>query len=343
MAVPNIKRIDVTEFDHILGQNTVDLVCESLGGSVIACSDEFFAAAKNLINAKPPIRKEGHFVETGAWYDGWETRRHNPKPSDWVVIKLGVPSGHVLGCEIDTAFFSGNHAPEVSVEGTFVAEGNTVTAQTEWIPILPRIACGPSQRHIFQLLTPPSESFTHVRLQQYPDGGIARFRLYGTVIPVFPVDLEARIDLAHMYSGGLAVQCSDQHFGRRDNLLLPGRGVDMGDGWETARSRVPGHTDWVIVKLGAEGYIDDILVDTNHFKGNYPKEVYLEATNTSEQVPSASCVWNLILPAHKLGPHMEHTFAQLQNNNIPYTHVRMTIVPDGGVKRLRVYGRRVIR
>lgn len=101
----------------------------------------------------------------------------------------------------------------------------------------------------------------------YPDGGIARFRVYGLVSPIFPVDPGAELDLAHVLSGGRVVRVSDQHFGTGSNLLLPGRGKwrylftailysthyptgkDMGDGWETKRSRTPGHVDWAIIKL----------------------------------------------------------------------------------------------
>jgi allantoicase len=147
--------------------------------------------------------------------------------------------------------------------------------------ILPRIPCGPSQRHLFQLPHLTEKPYTHVKLSMFPDGGIARFRLFGVVVPVFPND-STSIDLAHVANGGLAVAYSDQHFGRASNLLLPGRGVDMGDGWETTRSRGGQHTDWVIVKLGAPGVIDKVVVDTAHFKGNFPKMVKLEATNSKE-------------------------------------------------------------
>ena len=116
----------------------------------------------------------------------------------------------------------------------------------------------------------------------FPDGGIARFRLFGVVVPVFPEAMSAMIDLAHVANGGLAVAYSDQHFGRASNLLLPGRGVDMGDGWETTRSRGGDHCDWAVIKLGTKGIIEKVVVDTAHFKGNFPKMVKVEATETVE-------------------------------------------------------------
>ena len=134
----------------------------------------------------------------------------------------------------------------MSVEGAFAAGD---AAPTVWEPVLAAQACGPSQRHFWRLAAPGARAYSHVRLNMLPDGGIARFRVHGTAVPVWPADARARVDLAAAGNGAVAVACSDQHFSTADNLLLPGRGKDMGDGWETARSRVPGHVDWAVVKL----------------------------------------------------------------------------------------------
>lgn len=182
----------------------------------------------------------------------------------------------------------------------------------------------------------------------YPDGGIARFRLYGTAVPVFPADPEAIIDLAHVSSGGLAISCSDQHFGTKDNLLLPGRGVDMGDGWETARSRTPGHTDWVIVKLGAPGHIEEVIVDTMHFRGNFPQAVEVHALYEPEKekkVEEADKRWVKIVNPTPCKADTEHAFPStslLGEIGGVVSHVKLVIIPDGGVKRLRVFGKRVL-
>ncbi|EME81473.1 uncharacterized protein MYCFIDRAFT_176753, partial [Pseudocercospora fijiensis CIRAD86] len=195
-------------------------------------SEEWFAAAENLTTPTPPIRKPGVFTYAGAWYDGWETRRHNTEEYDWVVIKLGVASGKVRGVEIDTAFFDGNHAPEIAVQGTFNTEdvADSEVSKKEyrkWETILEKQPCGPSRRQAWKLPSITENPYTHVRLLMYPDGGIARFRLFGDVVPVLPQDVNAIFDLAATVNGGVAVSCSDQHFGTKDNLLLPGRGVDM--------------------------------------------------------------------------------------------------------------------
>ncbi|PUU82299.1 galactose-binding domain-like protein [Tuber borchii] len=344
MPSNTVHRISESKAQETFGSSCIDLISSDLGGQVLEVSDEWFAAASNLINPAPPIRKPGLFVPTGAWYDGWETRRHNKAPADWVIIKLGVASGKVHGFEVDTAFFSGNHAPAVTVEGTFL-EGGHPDANTAWEEILPMQACGPSQRHIWQLDSPTAKAYSHVRLKMFPDGGISRFRLFGTVVPVFPSDPDAIIDLAHVSSGGLAISCSEQHFGTKTaNLLLPGRGKDAGNGWETRRSREPGHVDWVVVKLGAPGYIEEIIVDTLHFRGNYPQAVEIYAINSSDQhIAGDANGWELIVPKHSCEADKEHAFTSilLQNvNEKVVTHVKMVIIPDGGVKRLRVFGKR---
>jgi allantoicase len=334
------------------------LISAPLGGTIHSFSDEFFADAINLLTPTAPISRKGHFVSTGAWYDGWETRRHNAKEYDWVIIKLGVSAGVVSGIEIDTAFFNGNQAPEASVEGIFLTEGeeeklaNGAEGQ-DWIEILPKQTCRPSYRHGWALPKTTTEKFNYVRLRQYPDGGIARFRLYGTVIPVFPVVAEGAtaepIDLAAATLGGIATSCSDQHFGGISNLILPGRGKDMGDGWETSRSRGGDHTDWAVIQLATEGSITGLTIDTKDFKGNFPRAVRIDATNVglngSNPDGSKEDAWTTILKETPCQAHFEHKYGTdslIEIEGKTWTHIRMVIFPDGGVKRVRVFGHRKI-
>lgn len=280
---------------------------------------------------------------------GWETRRHNPAPFDWVVIRLGVASGTVTGIEVDTAFFSGNHAPHISVEGVFLPSGDDEVLSWQgtkgrWEPILSIEECGPSQRFAWKLDAGPTQArYTHVRLNMYPDGGIARFRLFGAAVPVFPADAAAVIDLAAAQNGGVAVACSDQHFGTKDNLLLPGRGKDMGDGWETKRSRGKGHVDWAVVRLGAPAFVERVVVDTAHFRGNFPQSVRVEAIVWGQQgePPAGAEDWVEVVGASKTGPDTEHEFVSAVQDR-PFTHVKLVMIPDGGVKRLRVFARRAV-
>lgn len=260
------------------------------------------------------------------------------------------------GVEIDTAFFNGNQAPEIAVQGCYIPEHRAEEVKKvdfgEWTDILSRQECGPSQRHGWLLPQVTRQAFTHVRLQMFPDGGIARFRLFGYAVPILPQNIDTVFDLAATVNGGVAVACSDQHFGTKDNLLLPGRGKDMGDGWETKRSRGQDHTDWVIVRLGVPGTIARVVVDTAHFRGNFPQKVQLFAARAplkleeavDLQVPAHdnASAWTEILAPEKLGPDTEHEFQEAlrEIEGKVYAFVKMVIIPDGGVKRLRVFGKR---
>ncbi|KAI5797633.1 galactose-binding domain-like protein [Geopyxis carbonaria] len=343
MATPIDPTRIASELPH-----TVDLLSAALGGTILSVSDEFFAAASNLLTPTPPIQRPGHFVATGAWYDGWETRRHNAAPADWAIAKLGVSAGVLHGFEIDTAFFNGNHAPAVSVEGALL-DGGHPTAATPWEPVLPRQPCGPSARHAWRLPAPSATAYSHLRLRMYPDGGIARWRAYGRPVPVWPSDADAIVDLAHVANGGVAVACSDEHFGGMRYLNLPGRGKDMGDGWETRRSREPGHTDWVVLRLGARGTLEEVVVDTMHFRGNFPQAVEVYAVDVGEggETPDAADErWRLVVERSPCKMDTEHAFTTQTMRGVGagevYSHVKMVIIPDGGVKRLRVFGKRVV-
>ncbi|KAK7202461.1 hypothetical protein BZA70DRAFT_285841 [Myxozyma melibiosi] len=339
-----VSILDQAVFDEQVRTKFSDVIGSKLGGKVISFSDEFFAEASNLLAPKAPIRDKTRYTYQGAWYDGWETRRHNPEPADWVVIKVGVDSARLIGCEIDTAFFNGNQAPAISVEGTFLADDAVPDKDTKWTTVIEKTECLPSQRHFFvRKAGLTTENYNYVRLNMYPDGGIARFRLYGTPVPVFPEALSTVLDLASVSHGGVAIKCSDEHFGTTDNLLLPGRGIDMSDGWETTRSRVPGYEDWVVVRLGARGVIDKVVVDTAFFRGNFPDRIRVEAIDAADDTAALAAAkdnWTVVVPEQKAKPDFEHECAV--EGETAYTHVKLSMIPDGGCKRLRVFARRVL-
>ncbi|KAK9456724.1 galactose-binding domain-like protein [Dipodascopsis uninucleata] len=340
-----VEIVDQAAFEAQIRSKFTDVIGKKLGGKVLSCSDEFFAAAANLIEPKAPIRDKSRYTYNGAWYDGWETRRHNPEPADWVIIKMGVSSASIVGCEVDTAFFNGNQAPFIDVEAAFVVDGEP-DENTKWTVVIDKTECLPSQRHFFVRKSGATkEQYNYVRLNMYPDGGIARFRLYGTPQAVFPESTTESIDLASVYFGGVAIAFSDEHFGTVDNLLLPGRGVDMGDGWETTRARTKGHEDWVIVRLGARSVIDRVIVDTAFFRGNFPDQIRVEGIDvTSDSSAVASdAEWRVLVANQKAKADFIHEFAAgesvLSNVDTPISHVKLVMIPDGGIKRLRVYGR----
>ncbi|KAF8757022.1 Allantoicase [Rhizoctonia solani] len=336
------ERIPLDQFQDVFGATSTEISSVALGGRAVRWSDEFFAEASNLLKVEPAVSHKGTFKPTGAVFDGWETRRHN-SGHDWCIIRLGAPSGYIVGFDIDTAHFSGNEAPAASVQALFVdAREKPQADDARWEEILPKVDLGPSSRHLFRI-PQTKEAYTHVKLNMYPDGGIARFRVYGLVAPIFPADVHAPLDLASVFSGARVVFTSDQHFGIGPNLLLPGRGKDMGDGWETRRSRTPGHKDWVIIRLGDSGILEQTEIDTAYFKGNFPESCVMHAICSNEVIPhEPDEEWTCILPRQKLGPHRRHFF-QLENvTGRLYTHVKFTIYPDGGVKRVRIIGTRAV-
>lgn len=348
--------IPASQIDATFSQTT-NLTSSVLNARIHSLSDEYFAAASNLLTPTPAVRKPGVYVHSGAWYDGWETRRHNPAPFDWVVVALGCV-GVVEGVEVDTAHFSGNEAPEVALDGCF-APGGGGKGLDGWSEVLSRCACGPDRRQAWRVRE-QGRRYTHLRLKMYPDGGIARLRVYGHAVPppleaVVAVQGEAPVEeLSSALHGGVAVECSDQHFGVKSNLLLPGRGEDMGDGWETARSRGKDHVDWVICRLGLQGKsVDRVVVDTKDFRGNFPRAVRVEGWTKARDEAAAEPRadedgWIELVRGEKpCQADTEHVFeAQDLSDSITtggrvLTHVKMTIIPDGGVKRLRIFGRRV--
>ncbi|CAN3376152.1 hypothetical protein DIURU_003757 [Diutina rugosa] len=329
-----VKTLSAEQFQSQIVNNYTNVIGKQVGGQVLSCSDEFFAEAANLIKPGKAVQDLTKFVPTGKWFDGWETRRHNTEEADWVIFKMGVASAQLIGVEVDTDNFKGNCAPEISVEAAQNFDSDDIT---EWETVIDKVECGPSQQFFFvrdQGLT--DKNYTHVRLRMYPDGGIARFRAYGKVVPT-NLTKGAVIDTAAVGNGGVAIACSDQHFSPASNILLPGRGVDMSDGWETARSRGADHFDWVIVRLGAATNIKKVVVDTAFFRGNFPQKINVSAISTSdESTLSVKSDWTEIVPNSPTGADKELEYPV--DGDAVYTHVLLKMIPDGGVKRLRVFG-----
>ncbi|UUC52488.1 allantoicase [Pseudomonas citronellolis] len=317
----------------------VNLADERLGSKVISVTDEWFAAASRMLQPTPAVWKEGVFDDNGKWMDGWESRRKRFEGYDHAVIRLGVP-GSIKGVDIDTSFFTGNFPPSASLDGCFVAEGEP-NDDTQWTEVLSSVELQGNSHHYHEISD--ERPYTHLRLNIYPDGGVARLRVYGIPFRDWAQQNPSeQVDLAAALNGGRALACSDEHFGRMSNILNPGRGVNMGDGWETGRRRTPGN-DWVIVALGHAGIVEKIVVDTLHFKGNYPESCNIQAAfvkgGTDSQIATQSLYWRELLPSQKLQMHNEHTFIEQIKELGPITHVRLNIFPDGGVSRLRLFGK----
>jgi allantoicase len=330
----------MTEFTKL-----VDLASERLGGRVLEANDEFFAPKENLIKAAKPVFIEGKYTARGKWMDGWETRRRRTPGHDWCVIRLGLP-GIVRGVIVDTSFFTGNYPHHFSLEGCDLDGGppyanerkRLKAAGTRWVELLPDKPLEGHRQNV--VAVEHAGRFTHLRLKIYPDGGVARLRVHGEVAPERKRLSRAESDLAAVENGGRVIASSDEFYGAPVNLLMPGLGKNTSDGWETRRRRGPGY-DWVVLKLGVPGVIRWAEVDTKHFKGNFPESCSLEACNTEGANASAipENAWKPLLQRTKLKADHRHTFREQLHNVGAVTHVRFSIFPDGGVNRLRLFGR----
>jgi allantoicase len=321
----------------------IDLAAEKVGGRALYANDEFFAPKENLLKPGRGVFIPDKYTEFGKWMDGWETRRKRQLPGhDFCLLQLGLP-GTIRGVNVDTHHFLGNFPEYASVDALEV-HGETTVEQllaASWTPIIPRTRLhGGTQNY---LPVASEQRWTHLRLNIFPDGGVARFKVHGVVKPdLTKLHAGERLDLAAAAHGGIVVTCNDSFFGPKDNLILPGRAPTMGDGWETRRKRVPGF-DWIVVKLAVPGHVEHVEVDTNHFKGNFPDMCSLEGCSLKEDIldfaNAKDIAWTEILPKTKLQASHQHFFDKELRASGPFTHVRLNIFPDGGISRLRVNGR----
>jgi len=313
-------------------QEMVDWASSALGGRVMFATDDWFSECEKLISPAAPIFIDNRFTDWGKWMDGWETRRKRQGGHDWAILRLARPV-QIFGFEIDTAFFTGNQAPALSIQAARVpdeaasdpawaelrelrddahqkspgggyAQGEDPRAQkaadrlnsAEWKEIMSRTRLGAGYEDRRHHAVAVSEAlslaagggWTHLRVNLYPDGGVARLRVRGkpaggsdtasavvpaaakegaaaasagenTSAPCQASDVACLYDLAAAVNGGVALGASNAHYGRASNLIAPGRAAQMDEGWETARNpnRPP------VLELNADGHlvIPDLHVD----------------------------------------------------------------------------------
>ncbi|BCJ34324.1 putative allantoicase [Actinocatenispora thailandica] len=304
----------------------LDLASVAVRGTVIAANDEFFAGKENLIEPAAPSFAARTFGPHGQIYDGWETRRRRSPGADWAVVRLGAP-GVVRRVVVDTAHFTGNFPERCAVEAT-AAEGYPgVDELTDWTTLVPVRSLRGDTAHEFAVTD--EHRYTHVRLRIFPDGGVARLRVFGAPLPD-PRDLAGcPAELTGAALGGYVADRSDSFFAPADNLLLPDPAAVMGDGFETRRRRADGN-DWVELALGIPGVPHLAEIDARHFLGNAPGAVRLTG-QAADGTPIRE-----VLPETGLQPGTCHRFRLAAGE--PVHRVRLDLVPDGGLARFRLYG-----
>jgi allantoicase len=327
----------MTKLTHL-----VDLAAQRLGGAVLAANDEFFAPKENLLKPERAVFLPDKYTDLGKWMDGWETRRRRTPGHDWCIVRLGLP-GVPRSIVVDTAFFRGNYPSHCSLDASGALDAPAIDGLT-WDPLLPQSELRGDAENVFATDAP--YRVTLLRLNIFPDGGVARLRVLGEALPDWRQVLAdpGAINLADVALGAHIVDASDRFFGEPANMLMPYRAANMGDGWETKRRRGPGH-DWVLIRLATEGTISRIELDTAHFKGNYPESCSIEAAVVEELAGTVSADltstvigdWKAVVPRTPLQPDHLHVFEPAVAG-MPATHVRLNIFPDGGVSRLRILG-----
>ena len=328
--------------DHSTASFTTlaDLASARTGGRALAASDDFFAAKHNLIKPAPAIFIPGKYTSRGKWMDGWESRRRRTPGHDWCVVRLGM-RGRIRGVNVNTAFFTGNFPTHCSIDALDTSRAVTAALAAKvgdpWTTILERTALRGDSDNLIPV--DDARPWSHVRLNIVPDGGVARLRVYGEVLVDWTrVALAGRVvDLAAIGNGGLVLSASDMHYGAKDNLIMPGRAANMGDGWETRRRRGPGH-DWLVLRLGSPGRIRKIEIDTNHFKGNYPDRASVEGCLATGELDPSRAGWIELLPPAKLRAHHRHFFTRELRDAGVVSHLRLNMFPDGGISRFRAHG-----
>lgn len=329
MAIPTIDP-DAPAFVR----RGINLADPRLGAAAVQTSDDFFAPMARMLNPEPAVFIPGKYDDNGKWMDGWESRRKRVSGYDFCIVKLGVPAV-LAGVDIDTSHFTGNYPPAASLQAC-VSPESIPPENTAWTEVLPSVALKGNAHH-YHAIDVHGTAFTHVRLNIYPDGGVARLRVYGQPQP--ELETGTSLDHASAMNGARVVAANNEHFGLASNMLLPTEAANIGEGWETRRRREPGN-DWCIIELAKPGRLTRAVVDTAHFKGNFAERCSLQGAfvdgGTDESLITQAMFWPTLLPEQRL--RMDHAHMFDLNATPVITHVRFNIFPDGGVSRLKLIG-----
>ena len=323
----------------IFTNGLIDLAQPRLGTKVIFKTDDFFASANRIIDPLPAVFKEGIFDKNGKWMDGWESRRKRTKGHDYIILRLGKP-GSVKKVDVDTSHFNGNQPAMISIEGA--SSSSNKISQLKWVPLLSKKKTKADSHHFFTINS--KKIFTHIKFNIFPDGGVARLRLFGTIAKSNKLK-NKKTNLASLIDGASVIACNNEHFGKAENVLAPGKAKNMGDGWETRRRRGTGF-DWLILNSLNGKEIDKIEISTHHFKGNFPSHCSLQATyipfsKNFKKIVNSSVKWKYLLKDVKLSSNKIHIFKNSLMKKDKINFIKINIFPDGGISRFRIYGKNI--
>ena len=324
----------------IFTNGLIDLAQPRLGSKVIFKTDDFFASANRIINPSPAVFKEGLFDKNGKWMDGWESRRKRTSGHDFLIIKLGK-SGSINKVDVDTSHFNGNQPSMISLEGCYSKSKNI--KDLKWKTLIGKKKTKANSHHMFK--SSSKSIFTHIKLNIFPDGGVARLRLYGSISKENNKFGNKTINLASLLNGASVIACNNEHFGKAENILAPGKAKNMGDGWETRRRRDKGF-DWLILNPINGKKINKIEISTHHFKGNFPSHCSLQAAFVPNKKSSSSIIknsvkWKFLLNKVNLSANKTHVFKNILMKNDKINFIKINIFPEGGISRFKIFGKSI--
>ena len=313
----------------------INLASAKLGAKALSCSDDSFASMDRLLQDHAPVWKEDVYDDFGKWMDGWESKRRRSGGFDWCILELAVP-GQIDHFIVDTSYFTGNYPPGAQIWGA-AGEQPPSENSDQWVALSDLLSLqGNDQQQA--ACRDAQSTYRWLKFDIYPDGGVARLRVMGKAVVEHHAD--QRTELSALINGGRITAYSDAHYGNVEAVLTHGRGQDMGDGWETKRRREPGH-EWIIIELGVPGRVDEIEIDTAHFKGNFPGGVSVQAAHMpalgDRAIVTQAMFWPEILPVQPLEADKIHRF-KLTQPTAPITHIKVNNIPDGGMSRIRAFG-----
>jgi allantoicase len=316
----------------------VDLASRSLGGSVVAASDESFGFKERLIDPAEPAFVPGTYDLRGEVVDGWETRRHAGADGDWVILRLGAP-GRLHAVDVDTRFFAGNHPTACRVDGCALGRTADPTApDVRWTPLVEHTVLKEDSRNLLSVRD--QRRWTHVRLRLDSDGGVARLRAYGEVIPDPALWTDVTVEVSGLEQGGRVEWCSDSFYSHACALIEPTRPRHMGEGWETRRRRDvgPESHDAVLIAFAVPADLVRLEIDTSYFVFNASAEVSILGSRAR---PDGEHGWALVpfdlpvLPRSRLVADARQLFTVDARG---VTALRVQAYPDGGIARVRALG-----
>lgn len=317
----------------------IDLAARWLGASVLAASDESFGLKENLLVETPAAFEPGHYDHRGEIVDGWETRRRREAGHDWVIVRLGVP-GVIDEIDVDTSFFTGNFPAAARIEALQADGYPSVTQLTaaRWTEIVAETALTGDAHN--RLPVTDRGRYTHLRLSALPDGGIARLRVWGSVVADPRLWRDLTVEVSAVEHGGRILSSSDDFYTSASTLIRPDTPRTMGEGWETRRRRGEGF-DSVVIELAATSDLQLIRIDTAHFKYNASGSVRLYGAEALPNDPAANPIsgsnWVELLERTSLQPDTRHDFTPVAARR-PVRIVRLDAFPDGGIARVRLFG-----